>query len=60
MPDVYFPDDHRLVELAPRAQAGDRAAIDEVRAIYDRGQFDPGFGREIVALLGQVDDASDA
>lgn len=48
----YFPDDERIEALAPLALEGDKAALGELRAIYDRGQFDPGFGRELAALLG--------
>lgn len=48
---LYFPDDARILELAPRAKAGDREALTELRVIYLRGQFDPGFGRELDALV---------
>lgn len=53
MSAMYFEDDARIIELAPLAKAGDQAALDELRVIYERGEFDPGFGRELDALLAR-------
>lgn len=47
----YFPDDARIEALARPALAGDEEALADLRVIYDRGEFDPGFGRELDALL---------
>jgi hypothetical protein len=48
----YFADDARIEALAPAALKGDAEALAQLRRIYERGDFDPGFGRELAALLG--------